>query len=374
MAVPLDASAGSLPDDECALRRGPLSGVSAAPALRAATLAVASRLAHCTGVTEGSSSGPPRVSVRVPGQPLREVRIADGATLGRDDDNAVVMDHPSISRHHARLEKLEDGVFELRDLGSLNGARLNGQSLRDAAPIYHGDRFSLGDVELVFLYEAGERRSHETDHALHALRGAAETANDSVEREDFGVLLACDVPACATLAQQLSGQRVQEWVDAWWEEVASLLDRHGADVDPTPRDARLAYWSIAHRDAPSSEVNVALRAALELFDVAEQHRSTFGATFGAERFEVSLGVHLGAFTLEGAHEPCLDATVGGAPDVALRLAALKSEAPCAAIVSWNVARWAAFGFRFHNIGELALPDACDEAAIACLGLDPAASS
>jgi len=299
---------------------------------------------------------------------VREVPVNDGGTLGRDADNVVVIDHPSISRHHAELLRASDGSFVVSDLGSLNGARVNGRQIQAPTLIHHGDRITLGEVDLVFLHEAGAPRSHETDHALHSLGVAA--AERGEPHEIFAISLACETPACASLAQQLPGAPIQEWIDAWWEEVRSLLERHGADIDPVPRDVLIAYWPVAHREAPASEVNVALRCALDLWILAQEHTRQFSEQFGHASFVVALGLHLASLDLIGAEGREVDLEHGGCADVAMRLARVKCDAPCAGVVSWDLARWAAFGFRFHNVGEVQPSAEAPGGALSVLALDP----
>ena len=66
-----------------------------------------------------------------------QLRVADvpletRLQVGRNLDNDVVLDHPSISRHHATLvlESNEQGSqLSLRDTGSTNGCRVNGKQI-----------------------------------------------------------------------------------------------------------------------------------------------------------------------------------------------------------------------------------------------------
>jgi pSer/pThr/pTyr-binding forkhead associated (FHA) protein len=61
------------------------------------------------------------------------VELAKDLTLiGRDDDCDVRLDHRSVSKLHCVLVKSE-GLLLLRDLGSTNGTRVNGQRVRRAA-------------------------------------------------------------------------------------------------------------------------------------------------------------------------------------------------------------------------------------------------
>ena len=84
------------------------------------------------------------------------VRLADGGqgelplakattTLGRAEDNDVVLESPMVSGHHLEITVAPDGQVRVMDLGSLNGTRVNGQPLapRRATPVGPGDVIQL---------------------------------------------------------------------------------------------------------------------------------------------------------------------------------------------------------------------------------------
>lgn len=82
--------------------------------------------------------------------------------IGRDSENDIVVDDPSISRVHAELTSLPDGRFAVRDLGSSNGTMVQGAGgweLVDEAtveadqPVRFGKRMAT-PTELVALSEA----------------------------------------------------------------------------------------------------------------------------------------------------------------------------------------------------------------------------
>lgn len=70
--------------------------------------------------------------------------------IGRGEDCAVSVNHPSVSRVHAELSPLGEGRYEIVDKASANGIRINGvelpRSLVDAR-----DVIELGDVILKFI-------------------------------------------------------------------------------------------------------------------------------------------------------------------------------------------------------------------------------
>src|SRR5215468_9290318 len=64
------------------------------------------------------------------GDPIEIVK--DITLVGRKEDCDLRLDHKSVSKLHCVLVKT-DGLLLLRDLGSTNGTRVNGQRVRRAA-------------------------------------------------------------------------------------------------------------------------------------------------------------------------------------------------------------------------------------------------
>jgi pSer/pThr/pTyr-binding forkhead associated (FHA) protein len=58
--------------------------------------------------------------------------VKDMTLVGRKDDCDLRLDHKSVSKMHCVIVKT-DGLLLLRDLGSTNGTRVNGQRVRRAA-------------------------------------------------------------------------------------------------------------------------------------------------------------------------------------------------------------------------------------------------
>jgi pSer/pThr/pTyr-binding forkhead associated (FHA) protein len=83
------------------------------------------------------------------GQDYRELE-ADRVTVGRSADNDLVIhDDSSVSRHHAMLERIGSGWF-IRDLDSSNGTDVNGDRLIGERALRQGDEILVGRTRLVF--------------------------------------------------------------------------------------------------------------------------------------------------------------------------------------------------------------------------------
>jgi pSer/pThr/pTyr-binding forkhead associated (FHA) protein len=70
-------------------------------------------------------------------------------TIGRTDDNFILLSDPSISRMHARIVR-DGNIYTLLDLGSSNGTRLNGKPVAMPMTLKSGDRVQFGNIEFVF--------------------------------------------------------------------------------------------------------------------------------------------------------------------------------------------------------------------------------
>jgi pSer/pThr/pTyr-binding forkhead associated (FHA) protein len=75
---------------------------------------------------------------------------AESVSVGREDDNAILLDDTFVSRHHAVLVR-NGGDYVLRDLGSSNGSFVNDQPAKET-PLKPGDRVRFGGTE--FRYES----------------------------------------------------------------------------------------------------------------------------------------------------------------------------------------------------------------------------
>lgn len=77
--------------------------------------------------------------------------LKDEVTLGRGEDNDIVIPHASISRAHARLLR-RNGGFELMDLNSTNGTFVDDRQVHGSAFLSSGSQVRLGDIKFVLRY------------------------------------------------------------------------------------------------------------------------------------------------------------------------------------------------------------------------------
>jgi hypothetical protein len=97
----------------------------------------------------GSTRGARLVAVdRIDPVPAEYSLMKDEISIGRGEDNDVVIPHASVSRQHARLMR-RDGGFELMDLNSTNGSYVEDRQIHGSAFLSSGTHVRLGDIRFV---------------------------------------------------------------------------------------------------------------------------------------------------------------------------------------------------------------------------------
>ena len=79
-------------------------------------------------------------------------------SLGRQEDNDIVIQDRHVSSRHARLLRVSGGAFELVDLQSTCGTFVNGHQITSQV-LKEGDRVRFGMVEGVFHTGAGRQEA-----------------------------------------------------------------------------------------------------------------------------------------------------------------------------------------------------------------------
>jgi predicted component of type VI protein secretion system len=111
------------------------------------------------------------------GEPIEITR--DMTVVGRKEDCDLRLDHKSVSKLHCVIVKT-DGLLLLRDLGSTNGTRVNGQRVRRAA-LLPNDQVSIASFRFkIYLGPGdppvgGDQHTQQMDakEVAHLLRKAA---------------------------------------------------------------------------------------------------------------------------------------------------------------------------------------------------------
>jgi ABC-type multidrug transport system ATPase subunit/pSer/pThr/pTyr-binding forkhead associated (FHA) protein len=139
---------------------------------------------------------------------------SDTVTLGRAQDNAMVLDHPQVSRYHAVVERL--GMRQrITDLKSSNGVFVNGEPIEKQAWLKEGDEIRIGPYTLR-IGENVLQRMAEEGLRIDAMRlqkwvtkdlNLLEDISLSIHPQEFVALVGLSGAGKSTLMDALNGFR-----------------------------------------------------------------------------------------------------------------------------------------------------------------------
>lgn len=113
----------------------------------------------------------------------RQYRLADDeVAIGRGTENGIVLDIDNVSRRHALVRRVCDG-FEIEDLGSTNGTRVNDREAHRER-LRNGDLVKVGSAILKFLQGGDvEALFHEEIYRMTIIDGLTQAYNKRYLRE-----------------------------------------------------------------------------------------------------------------------------------------------------------------------------------------------
>jgi two-component system cell cycle response regulator len=175
---------------------------------------------------------------------LRHAVLSGPVLVGRDPECTLYVDHPSVSRRHARVEPDGAGGFVAVDLGSRNGTFVNTQRVQEA-PLAPGDLIEVGSVVLRLDYVSAVELEH-LDAALQQVLSAQRDpltgllTRKWIEERLPGRLLECDRQGQAACALFLDVDHFKAVNDGFGHAMGDAVLREVA---------RLARASLRELDA-----------------------------------------------------------------------------------------------------------------------------
>jgi ABC-type multidrug transport system ATPase subunit/pSer/pThr/pTyr-binding forkhead associated (FHA) protein len=112
---------------------------------------------------------------------------AETFTIGRTSENTIILNHPQVSAHHARLERTASG-YRLSDQNSTNHVYVNGERVTQC-DLHTGDEIRIGPYRLV--YNGSELRTYdESGHIrIEALHLKKTGLNDVILLNDISLVI-----------------------------------------------------------------------------------------------------------------------------------------------------------------------------------------
>lgn len=240
------------------------------------------------------------------------VSLCDGLTFGRDTAAAIVLPHPSISRHHAVVRATSEGWI-IEDLGSRSGSYLNGR-------LFQQEELILGDILQMgpFAFRFDGRQLVETTGINGACLEAWQLCKNAgavrlldeitlrIEPCQFVGLIGPSGAGKSTLLDALcalrpadSGLVLCDGVDLY-HHYDLLRNSLGYvpqdDIVPVELSVEDALFYSAQlrlpRDTPLPEIRKLIARTLSQLDLSDRAHTRVGNLSGGQRKRVSVGAEL----------------------------------------------------------------------------------
>lgn len=166
-----------------------------------------------------------------PGFEGKEFSFDDRLTIGRSDDNSIVVKTAGVSRHHTEINIVGRKVI-IKDLGSANGTKVNGELCLNRE-LFSGDRITIGEMEFVFVAPAEARASKDSTRAGSVSEAAEQTAFIDMSTVGAGREGKPSEPASPPESEATSFVDMREFLDARSEQAQKPQEQATEYIDMT---------------------------------------------------------------------------------------------------------------------------------------------
>lgn len=183
-------------------------------------------------------------------------KLNGGCSIGRSSVNQVVLAAEKVSRRHAIINAADNGEFWLVDLGSSNGAYINGRRLSQPALLRDADEVHIGDFTLVF-YQHGA----DTDKSESAEDSISDKTIQDIRATDCWLLLA-DIESSTELSVFYPPDELPKVTGRWLDRCKAIIEANDGTINKFLGDGFFAYWR--HHDGVEKEVATCVEKLREL--------------------------------------------------------------------------------------------------------------
>ena len=167
------------------------------------------------------------------GQTQRFSFKGDSFSIGREDDNDLVLDRVNVSKHHLRFRRVDAQQVEVVDLESTNGTYLNGRKVQGPRTIRRTDRVYVGDYILLLEGDDPALSVPPREPAEEKRRrGTAPGSGRAGDKPDF-VELVSDDTGLVTSAQRVATAGAESsYLDGLAAQIHQTLLKTVPRLDP----------------------------------------------------------------------------------------------------------------------------------------------
>lgn len=195
-------------------------------------------------------------------------------TVGRSDDNNLVLPDRWISRNHAMIQIMDSGEFYLIDLGSRNGSFVNGRRVSVPVILRDGDLLTFGQTELRFYCPIRRNSLPVAPDKTHDL-----TVTATLHLRRLISVMVVDIRDFTVMTRQINEKVLSESIGTWFRCAGDIIGNHGSWVDKYIGDAVMAVWIHGSEGVDSQEMLQIVQAVNGLAKMTSQLHKQFPLPF-----------------------------------------------------------------------------------------------
>ena len=159
--------------------------------------------------------------------------VGEALSIGRLEDNQVLLSEKNVSRKHGRIYRNMDGRFFVEDLESFTGIRVNGEKIKKKRFVWEGDLIQISEYDLSLqsspdeLRRGGETLSDPDDTEPTATSPTPGLSDEAASQDDLAARRNADT-AVIRLADLPAGMAASEARDLPSAEQPRIVGLSGA--------------------------------------------------------------------------------------------------------------------------------------------------
>ncbi len=240
--------------------------------------------------------------------------------IGRSDKNNVVLSDDLASRHHAMLQRSDEGRFYITDLGSSNGTFVNGGRISAPVVLRHADKIRIGTHEFTFHQESAmEPPAVEQPDELQS--------TNILFAQSLITVLVVDIRDFTGLGRRLEPSKLSSVTGTLFREGGKALQQRGAWAQKYIGDAVMAVWLHKKRAPELRELANVFEGLSRLVEIAAGLQSQFSL---GSPIRLGAGINTGWASIGnvGSMASSDYTALGDVVNKAFRLESATKDIPC----------------------------------------------
>lgn len=206
-------------------------------------------------------------------------------TVGRGQENDLILDDQWISRNHAILQTTDTGDFYLIDLGSRNGTFVNGRRVSIPVTLRNGDQVTFGKTEVEFYCPAGLHPTYGTVNPMDVY-----TLTSTLHERQLTSVMVVDMRNFTGLSRQLDDTVLSQLIGNWFREAGNIIRAAGSWVDKYIGDAVMAIWFHGADNVNPQEIIQIFRAVNQINQMTQKLSDHYPLPF---ELRIGAGINTG---------------------------------------------------------------------------------